>query len=268
MVSTCNVAFALVPVSSLPPKHAFALCPRWRPSSFTNQYRRFHDSLRACLPSTSDSSGTDETTLKSFSAKEPTGPKLSKTEEIAQLLGQSKSSMAESARKVRQADELSKRQKAGYVLLSTVLATTAFLSEKYDPTAGGNIMKYLQEQSPPPSIIGSNSNPTLIEFGAEWCKNCKSMAKTMLFLEKEYMGRVNFVVVDGDDVMNSEIIEQYSVDGIPQFSFLDSHGTVIANFVGRLPKDVIAQELDALIAGKPMPFPGLALDNVFPQDKL
>lgn len=46
----------------------------------------------------------------------------------------------------------------------------------------------------------------------------------------------------------------YDVDGIPHFVFLDSQGRKQGDVVGRLPKDVLQRNTDALVAAAPLPY--------------
>jgi hypothetical protein len=46
----------------------------------------------------------------------------------------------------------------------------------------------------------------------------------------------------------------YDVDGIPHFVFLDAQGRKQGDVVGRLPKDVLQRNMDALVQGKALPY--------------
>lgn len=46
----------------------------------------------------------------------------------------------------------------------------------------------------------------------------------------------------------------YDVDGIPHFVFLDAQGRRQGDVVGRLPKDVLQRNVDALVKGAALPY--------------
>jgi len=105
---------------------------------------------------------------------------------------------------------------------------------------------------------------------------CRETAPTVYDIERASKERVNFVMlnvdnikvsppchrafarlpplIDGACVQWAPEMSTYDVDGIPHFVFLDSAGRKQGDVVGRLPKDVLQSNTDALLAGKPLPF--------------
>ena len=49
-------------------------------------------------------------------------------------------------------------------------------------------------------------------------------------------------------------MSEYDVDGIPHFVFLDAQGRKQGQVVGRLPKEVLRSNADALVAGAALPY--------------
>lgn len=188
---------------------------------------------------------------------------ISKTEEIAAKLGQSRESMEQSREKVFTEQKFSNRKKYGLASVATILAVVMVLFEKWNPSGGSSMLRYLQESSLDTAVIG-NGRPTVVEFSALWCESCKRMAPSMFQLENEYVNRVNFVIVDGENSANSKVMEDFRVDGIPQFSLLDSDGNNLGNLIGFVPKQVLSENIDALLDGRPqLPHPGLSLEDLF-----
>lgn len=187
--------------------------------------------------------------------------KISRTEEIAAKLGKSRESLEAQRDKVIQDEKLSVRKKYGLAFLAVILAVTGVLAEKFDPNSGTTLLRYLQSHSPPVEIVG-NGTPSVIEFSATWCENCRLMAKSIFDLENEYAGRVNFVVIDADNPDYQEMADKYEVDGIPQFTLLDGGGQNLASFVGFLPKTILSDNLNAILDGKELPHAGFSSNDI------
>ena len=73
-------------------------------------------------------------------------------------------------------------------------------------------------------------------------------------MQAQYQGRVNFVVVNGDDPRNLDLVRLFGVDGIPHLSLISSERNLAGTLVGAVPERVVESSLDALAAGKPLPY--------------
>ncbi|TAF51867.1 MAG: thiol:disulfide interchange protein [Oscillatoriales cyanobacterium] len=99
-------------------------------------------------------------------------------------------------------------------------------------------------------VARRNDKPTLIEFYANWCTSCQAMAPAIAELEDVYEDRINFVMLNIDNTNWLPEMEQYEVDGIPHFVFLDAANQTIAQAIGEQPKSVVEQTLSRLIDGQ------------------
>ncbi|CAM9154187.1 unnamed protein product [Heterosigma akashiwo] len=114
----------------------------------------------------------------------------------------------------------------------------------------------MARESPPLAVCLANGKPTVVDFYADWCSNCKAMAPTMRALEKEYAGRVNFLAVDGADPRNADLVGRFRVDGIPHLALITADHEVETALIGMVPKPILEEEMDALLAAKPLPWVG------------
>lgn len=113
-------------------------------------------------------------------------------------------------------------------------------------TAGGMAsLSELAEASVPLDIALSNSKPSVVEFYADWCEVCKSMAKDSEEVKERYPG-VNFVMLNVDNPTWAEEMAEYKVDGIPHWEYLDSRGNPKGFVVGNLPKEILDANASAL----------------------
>ena len=107
----------------------------------------------------------------------------------------------------------------------------------------------------------ANGKPTTIEFYADWCSSCQSMAADNLSLEKEYRDRMNFVMLNVDNTKWLPEVTKYRVDGIPRFIFLDRENKAIGDTTGAIPRAIMAANIEAAIANQPLPHNSISSDR-------
>lgn len=100
----------------------------------------------------------------------------------------------------------------------------------------------------------ANPKPTLIEFYADWCTSCQSMAADNLALQKEYGDRVNFVMLNVDNSKWLPEMERFNVDGIPHFVYMEENNQVLGNAIGVVPKAIMADNLEAMLNHQDLPY--------------
>lgn len=98
-----------------------------------------------------------------------------------------------------------------------------------------------------------NDKPTLMEFYANWCTSCQAMAGDMADLRQRYGDRINFVMLNIDNNKWLPEMLAYRVEGIPHFVYMDPTGNPISTAVGEQPRQILSDNLDALIAQAPLP---------------
>ncbi|GJP29013.1 hypothetical protein CLOM_g19 [Closterium sp. NIES-68] len=100
-----------------------------------------------------------------------------------------------------------------------------------------------------------NGRPTVVEFYADWCQVCRETARDTLKVEQQYRNDVNFVFLNIDNVKWAAELDEFGVDGIPHYTFLDGEGNEMAYVVGKVPRRILLENVSALAAGKPeLPF--------------
>jgi thiol-disulfide isomerase/thioredoxin len=110
----------------------------------------------------------------------------------------------------------------------------------------------------------ANDRPTVVEFYADWCTSCQSMAADNMALQKQYGSDVNFVMLNVDNNKWLPEITRFKVDGIPHFVFMDRKNMVVGNAIGVVPRTVMAENITAAIAGKELPHNRLENDRISP----
>eukprot|EP00638_Chattonella_subsalsa_P006890 CAMPEP_0117765752 /NCGR_PEP_ID=MMETSP0947-20121206/20348_1 /TAXON_ID=44440 /ORGANISM="Chattonella subsalsa, Strain CCMP2191" /LENGTH=186 /DNA_ID=CAMNT_0005588565 /DNA_START=310 /DNA_END=870 /DNA_ORIENTATION=+ len=152
--------------------------------------------------------------------------------------------------------KLERRQRSFTAVSSALAAIALFAFQKLNPPEPLQLLRTMSMESTSLQVALDNGRPTVVDFYADWCENCIAMAPTMRKIEKEYQGRVNFVVVDGGDSRNYDLVGKFRVDGIPHLAFINTQGEVETALIGMVPKQILEVELDALLAEKPVPWVG------------
>lgn len=66
-----------------------------------------------------------------------------------------------------------------------------------------------------------------------------------------FSDKVNFVMINVDDPRYTDELDEFGVDGIPHFVFLDKDKNEQGFVVGRLPRRILSENLTALANGDP-----------------
>ncbi|MDO5510858.1 MAG: thioredoxin [Weeksellaceae bacterium] len=90
----------------------------------------------------------------------------------------------------------------------------------------------------------NTEKPVLIDFWAAWCGPCRMVAPTIESLHTDYGDKAVIGKVDVD--VNPETASKYGIRNIPTLLFIQN-GEVVDKVVGVVPKDQLAQKLDALM---------------------
>ncbi|PWZ23082.1 Thioredoxin-like protein HCF164, chloroplastic [Zea mays] len=134
-------------------------------------------------------------------------------------------------------------------LLSTLGAVALFASQRLNLSEAS--LKDLASNSVPYEEALSNGRPTVVEFYADWCEVCRELAPDIYKVEQQYKDRVNFVMLNVDNTKWEQELDEFGVEGIPHFAFLDKEGNEEGNVVGRLPKQYFLDNVVALASGDP-----------------
>ena len=118
--------------------------------------------------------------------------------------------------------------------------------------SGFAALKQTATESVPFPIAVADEKPALVEFYAEWCGVCRSMAPLVANLHDRYGDRVNFVMMDIDDPQWRSQVRDFGVVGVPHFAFLrgkqsDHRDRLQQTLVGGHPDIIMIDAVERLL---------------------
>ena len=206
--------------------------------------------LRSSISDDADEGGgSDQDSHKSLNEDDG----LTAQERILRSAGLSPESSEERFARLQrriEAEEKLKAEKRINIVVAVLAFIAALLNYAWNfthPVTPVQVLAEMQSTSAPLNVIGKNGKPTVVDFWAPWCENCKMSAPTLQAIEKEYEGKVNFVMVNADAGSAWSLVERFGVDAIPHLAMISAEGDVETALIGPIPRGVLRAYIDALL---------------------
>ncbi len=110
-------------------------------------------------------------------------------------------------------------------------------------TVNSSEIRHVTDDTFEPEVLQSET-PVLVDYWAEWCGPCKSIAPILDEVAKEYEGRLKVAKINVDE--NQSTPAKFGIRGIPTL-MLFKNGNVEATRVGALSKSQLTAFLDSNI---------------------
>lgn len=92
--------------------------------------------------------------------------------------------------------------------------------------------------------IVAESKPLVIDFWAEWCGPCRTIAPIVEELAEEYADRVNIGKCDVDS--SDDVVAVYRVRNIPTLVFIKD-GQVVDKHVGAITRSDLVAKIESML---------------------
>lgn len=136
----------------------------------------------------------------------------------------------------------------GFAIATFLLTRPMTTLTSLSPVSGLVALKSTAQVAMPYEAAIANGKPTLLEFYADWCTTCQSMAPTINTLHDQYGEHMNLVMLNIDDPRWRSQVEQFQVNGVPEYFLLDADQSLQRSFVGRVPYGILAQAMKTLLS--------------------
>jgi thioredoxin 1 len=109
--------------------------------------------------------------------------------------------------------------------------------------SGSSAIHHVKDDTFEAEVLKSDT-PVLVDYWAEWCGPCKSIAPILDDIAREYDGRLKIAKINVDE--NQQVPAKFGIRGIPTL-MLFKNGNVEATRVGALSKSQLTAFLDSNI---------------------
>src|SRR5687767_10538681 len=93
-------------------------------------------------------------------------------------------------------------------------------------------------------LVAQSDLPVLVDFWAEWCGPCHTIAPSIAQLARDYKGRLRVVKVNVDD--KPQVAAQYGIRSIPTL-ILFSNNKIVGRQTGALSQSQLKQFVDGAL---------------------
>ena len=101
-------------------------------------------------------------------------------------------------------------------------------------------IRHVTDESFDPEVLKSET-PVLVDYWAEWCGPCKSIAPVLEEVAREYEGRLKIAKINVDE--NQQVPAKFGIRGIPTL-MLFKDGQLAATKVGAMSKAQLTAFID------------------------
>ena len=119
-------------------------------------------------------------------------------------------------------------------------------------SSGGDLLDQMARRSLPLDQALQNGHPTLVEFYADWCESCRTMAPSIEAMQEQHP-EIDLVLLNVDNPAWEAQVQRYGVNGIPHLQLFDGSGQNIGQSIGvRQPEELESLAM-ALEGNAPLP---------------
>ncbi|GAB5371551.1 hypothetical protein AAMO2058_001589600 [Amorphochlora amoebiformis] len=117
----------------------------------------------------------------------------------------------------------------------------------------------MEAVSSPYYQIANSGKPAVVEIYSHRCKICRETLPMVTQMAKSHQKDLMWVMLDGEEPSNQDIVQSFQVDSIPHFVFFNKAGAIQGEAVGKVTEEVMRANIEALTDGSDsLPYPAFA----------
>lgn len=94
-------------------------------------------------------------------------------------------------------------------------------------------------------VVLKSSIPVLVDFGADWCVQCKAFAPVIVAIAEQFQGRLKVVAIDADK--SPSLADRFNLSSLPALFFFKS-GEECGDLPGMMPKSKLIEMIEDFLA--------------------
>lgn len=135
-----------------------------------------------------------------------------------------------------------------FAIVAFFVTRSVTITQSASPVSNLVMLQASAQNALPYETAMGNGKPTLIEFYADWCTTCQTMAPTLNSVHQQFEPALNRVMLNIDSPQWKQQVQQFQVTGVPHLALVNADGSIAETFVGKVPQSILISQIQNLLA--------------------